>query len=91
MGDIIVMSYSVEENVNALKEHGLTVLENVLTTEEIDIIVQCISQFALEEVETTSVVENTVSKKIIKIPPYASKIIGYKKTACWNNYGFELR
>ena len=36
MGDIIVMSYSVEENVNALKEHGLTVLENVLTTEEID-------------------------------------------------------
>ena len=29
MGDITTMSYSVEENVNALKEHGLTVLENV--------------------------------------------------------------
>jgi len=36
MEDIISMSYSIEENVKALKEHGVTVLENVLTKEQVN-------------------------------------------------------
>ena len=44
-----------------------------LTTEEIEIILQWISEGALEEVESTSIVENIMAKKIIHIVDYMGK------------------
>ena len=44
-----------------------------LTTEEIDVILQWISEGALQEVESTSIVENIVSKKIIHTLDYMGK------------------
>jgi hypothetical protein len=44
-----------------------------LTTEEVDIILQWISEGALEEVESTSIIENIMSEKIIHIVDYMGK------------------
>tara|TARA_B100001758_G_C18384020_1_gene598929 strand:- start:289 stop:774 length:486 start_codon:yes stop_codon:yes gene_type:complete len=46
-----------------------------LNTEEIDLITQWISEGALEEIESTSVLEHSKSKKIIQILNYMGKSV----------------